>query len=51
VEGDIEPGFVLSTGENRAGRWLMAIKPGGFGSDGCWVKAFDTLEAGRVMTV
>jgi uncharacterized protein YgbK (DUF1537 family) len=44
VLGDIEPGLVLAGARNADGEWLMAIKPGGFGSEACWVRAFDALN-------
>ena len=45
VLGDIEPGLVLASAEAGGERWLMGIKPGGFGSEATWVKAVDALRA------
>lgn len=47
VLGDIEPGLVLAASEGTPERWLMAIKPGGFGSDVTWIKAADALRSAR----
>ncbi|MSU72663.1 MAG: hypothetical protein EXS43_10020 [Opitutus sp.] len=40
---DIEPGLVLASASNASGAWLLAIKPGGFGSEASWVRAADAL--------
>jgi uncharacterized protein YgbK (DUF1537 family) len=47
VLGDVEPGLVLAVSEGAKDRWLMAIKPGGFGSETTWVKAADALRSAR----
>jgi len=44
VLGDVEPGLVLAGAENAAGEWRLAIKPGGFGTEACWVRAADALS-------
>ncbi len=40
---DIEPGLVLASADNGSGAWLLAIKPGGFGTEASWVRAADAL--------
>lgn len=47
VLGDVEPGLVLAASEGTAERWLMAIKPGGFGGDATWIKAAEALRSAR----
>jgi D-threonate/D-erythronate kinase len=47
VLGDVEPGLVLAESEGSKEPWLLAIKPGGFGSEASWVRALDALTKGR----
>lgn len=39
----LEPGMALA----EADGWRLAVKPGGFGSAGAWVRAFDALRDGE----
>lgn len=40
---EIEPGLSLSIGQARGGSMLLAVKPGGFGDDRTWVRAWERL--------
>ncbi|MBL9201350.1 MAG: hypothetical protein JNL39_12640 [Opitutaceae bacterium] len=40
---ELEPGLALAVGDG----WRLAVKPGGFGSAGTWVRAFDALRGGE----
>ncbi len=41
---EIEPGLSLSIGEARAGSVLLAVKPGGFGDEATWLRAWQRLR-------
>jgi uncharacterized protein YgbK (DUF1537 family) len=43
---EIEPGLSLSRGEAASGPMALAMKPGGFGDDLSWVRAWDALQGG-----
>ncbi len=40
---EVESGLSVSRGETAEGPWLLAIKPGGFGDEETWVRAWDAL--------
>lgn len=42
---EIEPGLSLSTGRGRDGAFLFAVKPGGFGDERTWIRAWERLKA------
>ncbi len=42
---EIEPGLSLSVGESKLGPLLIAVKPGGFGDEQTWVRAWEALQA------
>lgn len=42
---EIEPGLSLSIGESKLGPLLIAVKPGGFGDEQTWVRAWTALRA------
>lgn len=42
---EIEPGLSLSYGEGPKGALLLAVKPGGFGDQETWVRAWKALRA------
>lgn len=42
---EIEPGLSLSLGVGRAGALLLAVKPGGFGDENTWIRAWERLRA------
>ena len=42
---EIEPGLSLSCGDAAHGPMLVAVKPGGFGDDATWVRAWQRLRA------
>jgi uncharacterized protein YgbK (DUF1537 family) len=42
-QAEIEPGLSLSRTRRRQGTLAFAIKPGGFGDDRTWVRAWDAL--------
>jgi uncharacterized protein YgbK (DUF1537 family) len=46
-EKELEPGLVLARGESRAGPLLLAVKPGGFGDEQTWIRAWTELGAAR----
>jgi D-threonate/D-erythronate kinase len=41
---ELEPGLGLAIGESRFGRLLLAVKPGGFGNEETWAKAWSRLR-------
>ncbi len=43
---EIESGLSVSRGESQDGARLLAVKPGGFGDERTWVRAWDALVAG-----
>lgn len=46
VAGEIEPGLVLARAVTaRFGPLLLAVKPGGFGDEATWIRAWDRLRA------
>lgn len=47
---EIEPGLSLSYGEGPNGPLLLAVKPGGFGDQETWVRAWNALRAQRPIT-
>jgi uncharacterized protein YgbK (DUF1537 family) len=41
---EIEPGLGLASGVARSGPMLLAVKPGGFGDERTWVRAWERLR-------
>jgi uncharacterized protein YgbK (DUF1537 family) len=46
-EAELEPGLSLSRARTARGDMRFAIKPGGFGTAGTWVRAWEEMQAGN----
>ena len=44
---EIEPGVSVSGAETASGPMLLAVKPGGFGDEGTWVRVWDRMRQDR----
>jgi uncharacterized protein YgbK (DUF1537 family) len=42
-EAELEPGLAVASGTGRSGPLLLAVKPGGFGDDATWRRAWEFL--------
>jgi D-threonate/D-erythronate kinase len=40
---ELEPGLILARGRALSGEMALAVKPGGFGDGGTWLRAWDAL--------
>jgi uncharacterized protein YgbK (DUF1537 family) len=43
-EAELEPGLAVASGSGRNGPLLLAVKPGGFGDDDTWLRAWNHLS-------
>lgn len=46
-EAELEPGLAVARGAGTHGPLLLAVKPGGFGNDDTWLRAWENLRATR----